>query len=92
MLPKVAKYISQVLAQSNVDLRRNHHIVGHSLGAHMAGQIGRYYYNYTCWKPFRITGLDPGSSGYFYEKCSSTYQSCEYLPTRYSRSFGLFLD
>lgn len=47
----------------NVD---NFHIIGHSLGAHMAGQIGRT----TKFSPKklelrRITGLDPAGHPYF---------------------------
>lgn len=35
------------------------HFVGHSLGAHVSGQVGHLLKNDDFWKVKRITGLDP---------------------------------
>ena len=51
----------------------NTHIIGHSLGAHLSGYIGKEVQNRTNDKVERITGLDPAGPGFdfpleWYEK------------------------
>uniref|UniRef100_A0A1B0D6F2 Lipase domain-containing protein n=1 Tax=Phlebotomus papatasi TaxID=29031 RepID=A0A1B0D6F2_PHLPP len=52
----VAPYIAKLLNYVSIE---NFHIIGHSLGAHVAGSIGRHFIEVKK-KPLpRITGLDP---------------------------------
>lgn len=47
---------------------KNIHIVGHSLGAHMAGFCGKTFQELTGKKIGHITGLDPAGPCFFQEK------------------------
>ncbi|XP_008552895.1 lipase member I isoform X1 [Microplitis demolitor] len=51
------------LVELGLDLE-NFHLIGHSMGAQMAGFIGRY----TKYELPRITGLDPASPGFYYAR------------------------
>lgn len=56
----VGNFIGQFLLDSGIDLGRIH-IVGHSLGSHVAGFVGKYVFEKTNEKIFRITATDPAS-------------------------------
>lgn len=60
------EYVGKLIADSLVGLSKNYsqeniHLIGHSLGAHIAGSTGRNFYYQTDETLPRITGLDPAS-------------------------------
>lgn len=65
--PRIAKYMAEILVklvQTKELIVKNLHIIGHSLGAHLAGFIGKYVYQFLNQKVGRITGLDPAGPLY----------------------------
>ncbi|KAF2883709.1 hypothetical protein ILUMI_22459 [Ignelater luminosus] len=59
----VADFFCTLVQQLNINLNTVH-IVGHSLGAHMAGFVGNYTVNKCGQQIDRISGLDPAGPGY----------------------------
>lgn len=59
---EIGKIVAEGLVEFlNVYPKENIHLIGHSLGAHIVGAIGRYYNVLTQTLLPRITGLDPAS-------------------------------
>lgn len=54
----IGNFIRDLMKNYNLNLQ-NIHIIGHSLGAHVAGFAGDHFYKLTKTKISRITGLDP---------------------------------
>lgn len=60
----IGKFIFNFQSVGNIDLN-NIHLIGHSLGAHMAGLVGQYIQRRTSGqKLYRITGLDAAGPGF----------------------------
>lgn len=51
------------------------HIIGHSLGAHIASVAAQTITNATKQKIYRITALDPAGPGYLYKKTNKLSKS-----------------
>lgn len=65
------RYIKNLFKEHGNKLNTNFHFVGHSLGAHVAGQAARLLKNDTVLVN-RVTGLDPAYPCFEYE--SATYR------------------
>lgn len=59
----MAKLLLKFTLNNNIDVK-NIHILGHSLGSHIAGVIGASFINENIGKLGRITGLDPAGPGF----------------------------
>ncbi|CAL8116603.1 unnamed protein product [Orchesella dallaii] len=61
-----AKFLVQLVKKNLIASYKDIHILGHSLGSHVAGSAGYYVHQLTKSKVGRITGLDP--AGALFEK------------------------
>ncbi|KAL7743484.1 hypothetical protein ACLKA6_018621 [Drosophila palustris] len=62
----IGKYLAEALLKLNRRyVTRNVHLIGHSLGAQIAGAAGRHYQNRTGSILPRITGLDPANPCFY---------------------------
>ncbi|VEN50592.1 unnamed protein product [Callosobruchus maculatus] len=69
----IGYYIAKFIVASQVPLERVH-LVGHSLGAHLAGFVGKWVISMTGDKVGRITGLDPAGPMFDYPTAPPTHR------------------
>lgn len=67
----VGKYIAEFIVKAKLDLNKVH-IIGHSLGSHLAASIGKHIFEHVGKKIFRITGTDP--AGPLFESIELKYR------------------
>lgn len=68
----------------------NIHLVGHSLGAHVVGVVGRSFYKATGRKVDRVTGLDPAGPSFIDGPNVKAYP--ELFRNRLGKDAGQFVD
>lgn len=92
---KVGKYLANLLSHCTIDIY-NHHLIGHSLGAHVSGVIGHQLQRLKNYTIQRITGLDPAGPGFYKVKCIGNHLNCSAIVTDpergLSKDSALFVD
>lgn len=84
---KVGKYLAKLLSHCTIDLY-NHHLIGHSLGAHVSGIVGHQLKRLRNYAIQRITGLDPAGPGFYKINCIGKHPNCSAIVTEPDRGLA----